>query len=177
MALALLPSIRGRHEVRLRYSYVRDTSIVPPSDVEVMHVGDLSGFKVYPFNSTGRVAGLLAVLRRRAYVIGATQRGFFYRFGAKIFSPCTGYFDSTFALKTQVSQIDLMLKARMRNEILPVRFRPDWIHGSLHLSRTGCCSFIFTAIDPNRFPKMEGASLEEIATVALNPDSFYDEDN
>lgn len=139
-------------------------------------MGDLSGFRLYPFNSVGRTAGFLAVLRRRAYVIGATQRGFFYRFGAKIFSPCTGYFDSTFALKTEVWQIDLMLKLGMRNEILPVRFRPDWIHGALHLSRTGCFSFIFTATDPERFPKMEGANLEEFATIAANTDNFYDED-
>lgn len=139
-------------------------------------MGDLSGFKVYPFNSTGRVAGLLACVRRRAYVVGATQRGFFYRFGARIFSPCQGYFDSTFALKTQVSQIDLMLKTGMRNEILPVRFRPDWIHGALHLSRTGCLSFVFTATDPKRFPKMEGASLGELATIAAESDGFCGED-
>lgn len=69
-----------------------------------------------------------------------------------------------------------MLKTGMRNEILPVRFRPDWIHGALHLSRTGCCSFIFTATDPKRFPKMEGASLGELATIAAESDGFYDED-
>ncbi len=136
----------------------------------------MSGFRLYPFNSAGRTAGVLAVLRRRAYVVGATQRGFFYRFGAKIFSPCAGYFDSTFALKTEVWQIDLMLKMRMRNEILPVRFRPNWIHGSIHLSRTGCLSFIFSAIDPERFPRMEGASLGELATIAAESDGFYDED-
>ena len=139
-------------------------------------MGDLSGFKVYPFNSAGRSAGFLAVLRRRAYVIGACHRGFFWRFGARIFSPCTGYFDSTFALKTQVSQIDLMLKVGLRDEIIPVWFRPNWIHGSLHFSRTGCLSFIFTATDPERFPKMEGAIAESIATIAANTDSFYDED-
>lgn len=69
-----------------------------------------------------------------------------------------------------------MLKVGLKDEIIPVWFRPNWIHGSLHFSRTGCLSFIFTAIDPERFPKMEGATLEEVATIAANRDGFYDED-
>jgi hypothetical protein len=68
-----------------------------------------------------------------------------------------------------------MLKIGMRNEIVSVRFRPDWIHGSIHFSRTGCINFVFSAMDPERFPKMEGANLEEFATIAANSDSFYDE--
>jgi len=70
-----------------------------------------------------------------------------------------------------------MLKVGVRDEIVPVWFRPNWIHGSLHFSRTGCLAFIFTATDPNRFPKMEGANLEEFATVAANTDDYYDENN
>ncbi len=131
-----------------------------------------SGLRIYPFGGSGVIHGLLAVFQRRAYVLGASQRGFFYRIGANIFSPKEGYFDSTFALKTKVWEIDLMLKVKMKDEIIAVRFRPNWIHGSLYFSRSGCISFIFTAIDPNRFPKMEGASLEEIATAAVYGDGF-----
>jgi hypothetical protein len=139
-------------------------------------VGDSTGLGFYPFSSVGRVAGLLVEFRRRAYVFGASQRGFFWRFGAKIFSPCRGYLDSTFALKTKVWEIDLLLKVGMRNEIVSLRFRPNWIHGSIHFSSSGSISFVLTAVDPEVFPRVEGASLEEIATVAINGDGFYDED-
>jgi hypothetical protein len=130
-------------------------------------------FNVYPFASPGRVAGLLACFRRRAYVIGATQRGFFYRFGASLFNPYPGYFESVFGLRSSISCIDLMLRIKMRDEIIPISFRPDWIHGSIHFSRTGCLSFLITAIDSEMFPKMQGAMLEEIATID-DSDDFYD---
>jgi hypothetical protein len=45
-----------------------------------------------------------------------------------------------------------MFKVGMRDEIIPVRFRPAGIHGALHFSRTGCISFIITALDSEIFP-------------------------
>jgi hypothetical protein len=140
-------------------------------------VETLSGFRIYPFDGAGIAYGLLAIFQRRAYVFGATQRGIFYRIGAQIFSPCTGYFDSTFALKTKISEIDLMLKVGMKDEIIPCWFRPNWIHGAIHLSRTGCISFVFTALDPKVFPKSKGENVADFSTAALYSDGFYDEDN
>jgi hypothetical protein len=142
-----------------------------------MNVGTLSGLRVYPFDGAGIAYGILAIFQRRAYVFGASQRGIFYRIGAKIFNPCQGYFDSTFALKTKVGEVDLMLKVGMRDEIIPCWFRPRWIHGSIHLKRTGCISFIFTAVDPEVFPKSKGANVEDFATALLYGDGFYDKDN
>lgn len=140
-------------------------------------MADMSGFGIYRFSAFGRVAGLCIGVRRRLYLVGATQRGIFWRIGAQIFSPCRGYFDTTFALKSKIWEIDLMLKAGMKNEIIPVRFRPSWIRGSLHFSNTGIVSFIITAIDPEVFPKSKGENLEEFSTVATYSDGFYDSDN
>lgn len=159
----------------MRYSYVRDTSIVPPLDVEA-YVGDLSGLGVYFFGSLGRIHGILAGIRGRAYVIAATQRGFIYRFGARIYSPYPGYWESIFGLRTGFKGIDTMLKIRMRDEIIPVTFRPNWIHGALHFSDTGIISFVITTIDHSVFPRVERENLEEFSTALLNGDNFYDKD-
>ncbi len=140
-------------------------------------MGTLSGFRIYPFGKAGILYGILAIFQRRAYVFGASQRGFFYRFRAKVFNPCQGYFDSTFALKTQIWEIDLMFKFGMRNEIVPINFRPNWLHGSLHISRTGILNFIITAIDPEVFPKIKGENVEDFSTLASYGDSFFDSDN
>ncbi len=35
-----------------------------------------------------------------------------------------------------------MLRIGMKDEVLPVSFRPNRIRGALHISRTGICSFI-----------------------------------
>jgi hypothetical protein len=137
----------------------------------------MSGYGVYSFGSFGRVAGLCIGIQRRLYIFGATQRGIFYRFGAQVFSPKPGYWDTTFAVKTKVWEIDLMLKIGMKDAIIPVKFRPNWIHGALHFSRTGIISFIVTAIDPEKFPKSKGANVEDLATVGSYSDGFYDEDN
>ncbi len=139
-----------------------------------MNVGTLSGLRVCPFSSTGTVYGLLTVFRRRAYIFGATQRGIFYRIGANIFSPKEGYWDATFALKTKVWEIDLMVKVGMKDEALSCWFRPSWVHGSLHFSRSGCLTFLFTAIDPKVFPKSKGENVRDFSTVALCGDAFYD---
>jgi hypothetical protein len=139
-------------------------------------VGAFSGLRIYPFGGAGMVYGLLTIVRRRAYVFGASQRGFFYRIGANIFSPKEGYWDATFALKTKVWEIDLMMKVGMKDEVFTCWFRPNWIHGSIYLSRTGCLTYIFTAIDPKVFPRIKGASLEEIATATVYGDGFNNKD-
>jgi hypothetical protein len=137
-------------------------------------VGSFDGLGFYRFGSAGRVAGLLIGIRGRAHVVGATQRGIFWRFGARIFVPFEGYFESVFGLRTGVKQIDLMMKVGMKDEIIPVRFRPNWVHGSVHFCRTGCISFVIAALDPERFPKAQGESFGELSTLALHGDNFYD---
>ena len=142
----------------------------------VFDVESASEFGFYPFSSVGKAYGLLLEFRRRAYVFGATQRGFFWRFGATIFSPCRGYSDATFALKTKVWEVDLLLKVGMKNEIVPVSFRCNWIHGSIHFSRAGVLSFVLNAIDPEVFPKSKGENVSDFSTLALYSDGFYDKD-
>lgn len=47
--------------------------------------------------------------------------------------------------------INTMLEIGMKNEIVPIRFRPRGISGSLHFSRTGLVSFVITALDTEIF--------------------------
>lgn len=68
-----------------------------------------------------------------------------------------------------------MLKTGMRDEILPVRFRRNRIRGAMHFSRTGCITFVISAIDAEVFPAVQGAIAESIATPALYGDGFYDQ--
>jgi hypothetical protein len=136
-------------------------------------VGVLSRLGIYRFGARAKCYGILAPIRGRAYVIGALQRGFFYRFGAKIFSPCEGYFDAVFAVKTSVKEVNLMFKVGIKDEVIPVSFRPDWIHGSLHISRTGICSFILTAIDREVFPSFERENLEIFSNHLVEDASYY----
>ncbi len=139
-------------------------------------MGVLSRLGIYRFGSRAKCYGLLAPIRGRAYVIGALQRGFFYRFGAKIFSPCEGYFDAVFAVKTSVKEVNLMFKMGIKDEVIPVVFGCDWIHGSLHVSRTGICSFVLAAIDRKVFPGIQGENAESFSTLALYGDNFFDSD-
>jgi hypothetical protein len=46
----------------------------------------------------------------------------------------------------------------------------------MHFSRTGCITFIVSAIDAEVFPAMQGAIAGSIATNVLDGDSFYDQD-
>lgn len=137
-------------------------------------MGILSRLGIYRFGNRARCYGLLAPIRGQAYVVGATQRGFFYRFGAKIFSPFPGYFDSTFAVKTAAFQeINLMIKVKMKDEILPLRFGYDWLHGALHISRSGICSFVLTAIDREAFPKLKRENPEIFSNHLIEDSSYF----
>lgn len=137
-------------------------------------MGSSSDLGIHLFGATGRIYGLLIRVRGYAYVVGAMQRGFFYRFGAKIFSPTTGYWESIFGLRTAIKSVDLMLGVGIRDEIIPVSFRCDWIHGSIHFSRVGSLSFVLSALDPEVFPKSKGENLEEFSTATIVSDNFYD---
>jgi hypothetical protein len=136
----------------------------------------MSDFGVYQFGKRGRVAGICVGIRGRLYLVGATQGGIFYRFGAQIFSPKPGYWDTTFAVKTGIGEIDLMSKWGMKDEVLPVSFRPNWIHGSLHFRRTGIITFIITALNREMFPQMVRANVEDFAEHELEASRDYSKD-
>lgn len=136
-------------------------------------MGALSRLGIYRFGAIGRVAGLLVGIRGRAYVIGALQRGYFYRFGAKFYSPLPGYFEGIFGLRTEVNGLNLMFKTGMKDEILPVRFGHNWIRGSVHISRTGLLSFVITAMDSERFPKVERKNPEIFSDGQAEDGSYF----
>jgi hypothetical protein len=95
---------------------------------------------------------LLAV-RGQAYVLGASTRGFFYRFKAPIYSPIRGRYDSCFRLKTSVGGIEFLFTKWIRNEVLSIRFRDNWIRGYIDISRHGLLSFQLLASDPELCPQ------------------------
>ncbi len=70
-----------------------------------------------------------------------------------------------------------MFKLGIKNEIVPINFRPNWLHGSLHISRTGILSFVITAIDPEVFPRIKGENVGGFSTLASYGDSFFDSDS
>jgi hypothetical protein len=136
----------------------------------------MSDFGIYRFGKRGRVAGICVGIRGRLYLVGTTQRGIFYRFGAQIFSPKPGYWDTTFAVKTGIGEIDLMSRWGMKDEILPVSFRPNWIHGSLHFRRTGIITFIITALNREMFPQMVRANVGDFAEPEPEAGREYSKD-
>ena len=140
-------------------------------------MADMSRPGIYCFSKSGRVAGLCAGIRGRLYVVGATQRGVFWRFGAQIFSPKPGYFTTTFAVKTSIGEVDFMSKWGMRDEVLPVSFRPNWIRGSLHFRRTGVISFVINSLSREMFPKISEANVGNFAEREMERTSKYSEDD
>jgi hypothetical protein len=128
---------------------------------------------IYGFGNPGRLYGVLVVIRGQAYLFGASRRGFFWRFGAKIFSPVSGYFDSVFGLRTGIGKIELLLKAGLKDEMVTVRFRRNWIHGNLFVSRHGLYTFNLRAIDPEIFPQIPSKTPEDFAELSVEDASFY----
>ncbi len=131
------------------------------------------GLGIYCFRAVGRVAGLLIGIRGRAYVIGLCRRGIFYRFGATIYSPARGRFDSTFALRTRVGSIDLMVKKWLKDEILPIKFGRSWIRGHLNISRTGLYTFQLFATDPEVVTEIDRKNWEIFSTSETEDESYY----
>ena len=113
----------------------------------------LSAISVHPFWNQGRCYGLLLAVRGQAYVLGASIRGFFYRFKAPIYSPIRGRYDSCFRLKTSIGGIELLFTKWMRNEVLPIHFRDNWIRGYIDISRHGFHSFQLLATDCELCPQ------------------------
>lgn len=113
----------------------------------------LSAISIHPFWNPGRCYGLLLAVRGQAYVLGASTRGFFYRFKAPIYSPIRGRYDSCFRLKTSVGGIEFLFTKWMRNEVLSIRFRDNWIRGYIDISRHGLLSFQLLASDPELCPQ------------------------
>ena len=132
----------------------------------------LSAISIHPFSRAGRCYGLLIAVRGQAYVFGATERGFFYRFGATIHSPARGRYDSIFALRTKVRGIDLLFTRWIRNEVLSIHFRDNWLRGYIDISRHGLHTFQLLAIDYELCPQANSNGSEfypQIETERVYP--------
>ncbi len=90
-----------------------------------------------------------------------------------MFQPARGYWDSTFGLRTTVGAVELMIGAGMKDEVLTVRFRPNWIHGALHLSRTGVINFVVTAFDASRIDKGASDAWQSVTGATFQDSSLY----
>jgi hypothetical protein len=112
-------------------------------------VENLSNVAVYGFSTKGGCYGLLIRIRRRAFVLGGNERGIFYRFGAAFTETRNGRYELFFGLKTIVGIAELMIKKWMKNEVVPLKFRPARIRGSLHFSRTGIITFLGGSLAPS----------------------------
>jgi hypothetical protein len=136
-------------------------------------VEGLSGNVFAGFRAPGRVFGVLFGICGRLHCIGATQRGIFWRFGARTINPMPGCWDSVFGLRTRIKQIEMMLEWGMKDEIIPVHFRPSWIHGSIHCKRSGCISFVITAIDREVFASLPRKNHEIFSDMEVEDVSYY----
>lgn len=120
-------------------------------------MGTTDRLGLYGFSATGRVYGVALGIRRRLHVVGVCQRGMFWRFGARIFQPIDGYWESVFGVHSRIKLIETMLKVGMKDEVIPLRIRPGRVCGSIHFSRTGCVSFVVVALNPEIFPPVNPA--------------------
>jgi hypothetical protein len=131
------------------------------------------GVGVYSFYHHGRVYGSLLTLRGRAYVFGICRRGFFWRFGATIHSPARGRFDTVFGLRTRLGGIDLLFDKWLRNEIVPVRFRCNWVHGHINISCSGLYTFVLAATDPEILDETVRRNWEISSPLEIEDASYY----
>lgn len=134
----------------------------------------LSGSFIARFSARGRVSGLLFGIRGRLYCVGAMQRGICWRFGIEAFNPARGFWTNTFGLRTRIKQIEMMTQWGMRDEVIPVRFRPNWIRGSLHFRRSGCIEFVITASDPEIFSPEPRKNPEIFSSLEVEDTSYYE---
>ena len=123
--------------------------------------------------------GICIAICGQAYVFGTSLRGYFWRFRAAICSPKPGYSESIFAVRTK-----LIIKAGMRNELVPVDVYPLSLDGSrnarirssFHISKHGLLVMSLRQMDSTRFPAMDSKILEGFAeheTKDVDTD-FYD---
>ena len=131
------------------------------------------GLGIYRFGAAGRIAGLLIGVRGQANVIGICRRGIFYRFGAAIYSPDAGRFDSVFVLKTRIGAIDLLFDKWLKDEIVPVLFKCRWIRGNITIRRSGLYSFQLFATDPDLVIEADRKSYETFSDTEAEDSSYF----
>ncbi len=122
-----------------------------------------SDIAVSVFGKAGRCYGLFIRIRGRVTILGATERGIFYRIGVKITETKPGQWNGFFGLRTRIGIGELMIKKWMKDEVVPLKFGPSGVRGSLHFSHTGIISFIGGSLANHR-----GNSMAEIAATADN---------
>jgi hypothetical protein len=140
-------------------------------------VGTVSGLEVYRFSSAGRIAGICLRICGRAYVIGMCQRGIFWRFGATIYDQGRGYQEAIFGVRTKLGEIDLMLKTGIKDEMLPLRIRPNRFRGSVHVSRTGIVSFVLGSTAASVFTETDRKNSQIFSASEAEDASYYQSDH
>jgi hypothetical protein len=133
----------------------------------------VDGIGVYRFSHPGRLGGLLVTVRGRVHVLGACRRGIFWRWGATIHSPARGRFDTVFGLRTRLGGIDLLFDKWLRNEIVPVRFRCNWVHGHINISCSGLYTFVLAATDPEILDETVRRNCEISSPREVEDASYY----
>ncbi len=126
-------------------------------------MGAGNGLGRYSFSAAGRVYGVVVGICGRLYVVGVCQRGLFWRFGARVYRPIDGYWESVFGLRSRIKAVEMMFIAGMKDEIIPVAFRPNRIHGSIHFSRSGVINFVIVALDNERFAAIDSKTCQSFA--------------
>lgn len=137
-------------------------------------MGSLDGLGGHLYYAPGRVYGIAFRIQRRLHVVGLCQRGLFWRFGANVFSPIGGYWESIFGVRTGWKQIETIATIGMRNEIIPVSFRPRGVSGSIHFSRTGLISCVFVSLDNKRFIDTGEQARKSLALAKDEAHGVYD---
>ncbi len=131
------------------------------------------GLGIYRFGAFGRVAGVLIGIRGRAYVVGMCQRGIFWRFGATIYSQSRGHQEAIFGVRSKLGEIDLMLKFGIKDEILPLRIRPNRFRGSVHISRTGVVSFVLGSTTTPMLTETDRKNSQIFSASEAEDTSYY----
>lgn len=70
-----------------------------------------------------------------------------------------------------------MLVTGMKDEVLPVIFRPSWIRGALHFSRTGIINFVVTALDRSSLDKRASDAWQSVTGREFQDSSIYEHSN
>jgi hypothetical protein len=136
-----------------------------------VEIGDSIG--VFGFSRSGRVYGVLVMVRGRAHIFGACRRGFFWRFGFPIFNPVPGYFDSVFGLRTKIGEISFLLEGGMKDETIKLRFGNHGICCNLFISRHGLFSCNLIAMDRQIFTPIDRKNSEIFSEHQMEDVSFY----
>jgi hypothetical protein len=133
---------------------------------------------IFKANEGKTFRGICITVCGQAFILGASLRGYFWRFKANICRPKPGYSESIFALRTK-----LIIKAGMIDELVPLRIYPisfdsnrnARIHSIMHISKHGLLTMSFREMDASAFSQVDSKILEGFAGAEADDmdTSFY----